>query len=213
MPTGYTAAIVDGIDFKTFAMNCARAFGACVELRDEPAGGDLIPDRFAPSDYHAKRVEQAKRDQVALDAMTPAELEKCAVEAYAHAEGLRIDAINSKKKQLALYEAMLEKVAAWTPPTEEHVGMKKFMADQIKQSIDFDCDCSYYQTPTVLMTGSEWKEERSRKLARDLEYHAKEDAAEQARASSRTKWVQELRMSLEERDTQTADLFEGGEAA
>lgn len=33
MPTGYTAAIADGIDFKTFAMNCTRALGACVTLR------------------------------------------------------------------------------------------------------------------------------------------------------------------------------------
>lgn len=40
MPTGYTADIKDGIDFKTYAMNCARAFGACVMLRDEPGGGD-----------------------------------------------------------------------------------------------------------------------------------------------------------------------------
>ena len=34
MPTGYTADIKDGIDFKTYAMNCARAFGARVMLRE-----------------------------------------------------------------------------------------------------------------------------------------------------------------------------------
>jgi hypothetical protein len=32
MPTGYTSAIADGIEFKDFALRCARAFGALVEL-------------------------------------------------------------------------------------------------------------------------------------------------------------------------------------
>lgn len=212
MPTGYTAAIIDGIDFKTFAMNCARAFGACVMLRDERPGGDLIPDSFAPSDYHSKALDNARIELAALDAMMPAELEKCATEAYDQAESYRLDALKMKANQRALYEAMLEKVSAWTPPTEEHEGMKKFMADQINQSIDFDCDSSYYQAQTVRMTGAEWKRERSIKLVRDLEYHSKEDVAEQARAAGRTKWVQELRASLQERDTQTANLF-GGEPA
>ena len=204
MPTGYTAAIIDGIDFKTFAMNCARAFGACVMLRDEQPGGDIIPDSFAPSSYHAEKLEQAKRDLVALDAMTPEELEKCATEAYETTEGYRLDALKMKVNQRALYEAMLEKVSAWTPPTEEHKGMKTFMADQITQSIDFDCSGSYYETPTARMTGAEWKQERSRTLVSDLEYHAKEDAAEQARAAGRTKWVQELRASLQVTEPATA---------
>lgn len=50
MPTGYTADIKDGISFETYAMNCARAFGACVSLRDKPSGGKVIPDAFEPSD-------------------------------------------------------------------------------------------------------------------------------------------------------------------
>jgi hypothetical protein len=59
MPTGYTADIKNGISFKTFAMNCARAFGACVTLRDEPGGGDKIPEAFEASTYHAQQVEKA----------------------------------------------------------------------------------------------------------------------------------------------------------
>ena len=43
-------------------MNCARAFGACVELRDEPGGGDRIPEAFEPSDYHLKAVEKARSE-------------------------------------------------------------------------------------------------------------------------------------------------------
>ena len=34
MPTGYTYKIGEGASFKEFVMACARAFGACVEMRD-----------------------------------------------------------------------------------------------------------------------------------------------------------------------------------
>ena len=90
MPTGYTAAIKDGIDFKTYAMNCARAFGACVMLRDEPGGGDRIPDAFEPSDYHLKAAEKTRGELAALDTMAPAELERAAARAWDDAETNRL---------------------------------------------------------------------------------------------------------------------------
>ena len=37
MPTGYTDKIKDGITFKEYAMGCARAFGALITMRDNPA--------------------------------------------------------------------------------------------------------------------------------------------------------------------------------
>lgn len=45
MPTGYTAAIKYGITFKEFALDCARNFGACISMRDEPRETP-IPDEF-----------------------------------------------------------------------------------------------------------------------------------------------------------------------
>lgn len=47
MPTGYTADVQSGkvTDFAEYAMNCARAFGALVLMRDDPSDAD-IPERF-----------------------------------------------------------------------------------------------------------------------------------------------------------------------
>ena len=61
MPTGYTADVMDGkvTDFKLFAMQCARAFGALVIMRDEPLNAE-IPDEFSPSNYHFQELEQAR---------------------------------------------------------------------------------------------------------------------------------------------------------
>ena len=38
MPSGYTEGVASGkvTEFKEYALLCARAFGACISLRDEP---------------------------------------------------------------------------------------------------------------------------------------------------------------------------------
>lgn len=196
MPTGYTADIKDGITFQTFAMNCARAFGACVTLRDERGGGAAIPDAFAPSDYHLKELGKARADFAALDEMTPAQCEREAAKTFDAAETRRIMGLKEMADQRAAYEAMLAKVNAWTPPTSDHAGLKRFMAEQITESIRFDCSGTYYDTPTVRMTGEQWKANRAASLARDIAYHKREHAAEVKRVADRTEWVKALRSSL-----------------
>ena len=196
MPTGYTADIKDGIDFKTYAMNCARAFGACVMLRDEPGGGDRIPDAFEPDDYSLKAARKALEELVAMDAMTPADLDRAAACAWDDAETNRLMGIEEKRKQRAAYEAMLAKVNAWTPPTPGHAGLHEFMRTQIEQSIDFDCRGDYYNTPAVRLTGDAWAAERREKLARDVQYHEGKHADEVVRAAQRTEWVRALRAAL-----------------
>ena len=198
MPTGYTADIRDGIDFKTYAMNCARAFGACVEPRDEPGGGERIPDKFAPSDYHSEAAQKARDELAALLVLTPEQRERRAAKAWDDAETSRLMYLEEKRKQREAYEAMLAKVNAWTPPTPEHAGLHEFMRTQIEQSIDFDFDCGgdYGKTPTPRLTGEQWAAQEVVRLNRDIAYHDKEHAGEVARAASRTAWVRALRAAL-----------------
>ena len=196
MPNGYTANIKDGITFETFAMNCARAFGACVELRDESGGGEIIPDRFAPGDYHTKALAKTRAALSELEAMTLLECDRAAVRDYDDTEKRRVKALQDKDVQRAAYESMLAKVLAWVPPTEDHKGMRQFMIDQINESIRFDCCDDYYAAPTVRMGGGEWAASRRVALAHDLEYHTKSHAEEVSRAESRTAWVVALRSSL-----------------
>ncbi len=196
MPTGYTAAIRDGITFKTYAMNCARAFGACIELRDEPAGGDAIPERFEPSTYHANAAAKDRADLAALDAMTLADKERGAAKEYDDTETSRVMYLREKEATRAAYEAMLVQVNAWAAPTGEHENFKKFMREQIEQSIKFDCDSRLYSTPPERKTGPQWAAERQVLLAKSLARHEHEYAEEVKRADSRTAWVAALRSSL-----------------
>ena len=76
MPTGYTAGVADGsiIDFNEYALQCARNFGACILLRDEPLSSE-IPE-FEPSDYHEKALTESKAGLSSFLAMNENERRK-----------------------------------------------------------------------------------------------------------------------------------------
>ena len=196
MPTGYTADISDGISFETYALNCARAFGACVTLRDERGGGEIIPDEFLPSDYYLVAAQKARNELAALNAMSSAELERAAFSAWADDEIYRLTALKDKQDLRIAYESMLEEARAWTPPTPDHVGLRDFMCSQIKDSIEFDCNSKYYSTPVPQLNGSDWAAKRRANLEHDIQYYEQEHEKEVLRAAQRTEWVRALRNSL-----------------
>lgn len=196
MPTGYTADVGDGkvTDFATFAMQCARAFGALITMRDEPSNAQ-IPDEFAPHDFHAKRLAEAKAELARLQALTVDQqtAEADAAHRSAVASWDRYEADKAAKR--SRYETMLASVEAWRPPTADHAGMKKFMREQLTESIRFDCGPSYGARP-VPRSRLQWYDDALAKARRDVEYHEAEHAKEVERAKSRTAWVKALRASL-----------------
>lgn len=196
MPTGYTANIEKGISFQQFAMDCARAFGACVTLRDESGGGEVIPHEFTPSTYHLEKLESVRAEIASLKAMTDAECEAAANKSWDDAETQRTIWLNGKRQLRHLYESMLAKVEAWTPPTPEHVEMKEFMRSQIAESIRFDCSVSYYEEPVKRLSGKEWKDSRYELLTKNEQHHIERNQEEIERCKKRTEWVRALRESL-----------------
>jgi hypothetical protein len=194
MPTGYTAAIKDGITFEQFVMRCARAMGALVMMRDEPLDAP-IPERFEPSDYHAKAIKKAQEDLCWLRQMPDTEAERESEKEFQEAL-VRYERIHAKASDLRQkYHEMREKVLAWTPPSGEHEGFKNFMFTQITESIDFDCRTDYYETPEKL-SASGWKAIKIAKAERDLAYHTEENAKEIERTEARNTWLRQLRESL-----------------
>lgn len=197
MPTGYTADIKDGISFSTFALNCARAFGATITLRDESGGGDKIPEQFEPSDYHSKALEKAEAELLALRKMTPEACQDRRDSEYAADEDHRLEQLQKNKVQIDSYRSMLEQVKAWTPPSADHVGMKDFMIEQIESSIKFDDTSAYYGSPTERLTGPEWLEQKKAKALKDVDYHKTKHAEEVGRTDQRNAWIKALRDSLQ----------------
>ncbi len=198
MPTGYTSTIAEGISFNEFVLSCARAFGACIEMRDEPS--DIpIPDEFKPSDYHAKALAKITKRMVVVSDMTDAECIQCALVDFEDAKRSLVKYISDRKELRSKYESMLVQVNAWQQPTEEHAGLKKFMQEQIHGSIKFDCGEGFYENELAALkplSGTAWKAKELEQFKRDIAYHTKENNSEVKHAKERTEWVQQLRNSL-----------------
>lgn len=196
MPTGYTAAIADDISFRDFVMQCARSRGALIEMRDCPLSTP-IPKRFEPSDYHIKQQQRAENEVQRLLKITEEEAE---IEAQRDYEKECADNAQSIEKTINLrrkYEAMLEQVKAWKPPTTEHIELKQFMIDQIVDSMKFDCSTSYYtRYQPQRLTGADWLKKKLDAATDNCKYHQDAYHKEVARVESRNQWVKELKESL-----------------
>lgn len=198
MPTGYTGKLYSGEPqtFEEFTLSCARAFGALVHMRDDPADAP-IPERFEPGRYYAESLD---RDRTALRDISKLSEAEC----FDRSRREYDDEIAARAKQKAeaavlrkSYEAMLAKVKAWHPPTSEHAGLKDFMIQQLTESIKWDCDQSYYErNPPVLLSGADWKRQKVASLSKSIGLSAEEHELEVSRAAQRTRWVADLRKSL-----------------
>jgi len=198
MPTGYTSPIAEGISFKEYAMGCARAFGALIEMRDEPQNAK-IPEAFEASKYHKDAIEREGAELKELLAMDHAEAALKALAAHQKHIAYHTEALAKDEALAGKYEAMLAQVEAYKSPSPEHDNFKKFMANQITESMKFDCGSSYHREAiesAELMSGAEWILEEKKRLEDSMEYHKKHHQEEIDRTTGRNEWVRKLRESL-----------------
>ncbi len=165
-------------------------------MRDEPADAP-VPERFEPSDYHLKKLAEARATLLKLESMTREEAEQAAKMEYSVKVQERDNGIWKKHELRRKYEAMLAQVEAWMPPTPDHEGLKQFMRDQITQSIEFDCCTSYYDKPVQRMSPMEWLAASQMEAMRGIGYEEAEHIKEVERTEGRNAWVQALRLNLE----------------
>jgi len=193
MPTGYTDCISKEASFKEFATHCAYAFGALVAFRDSGVR-DELPKKIEASDYHKKRINELKQEQRNLKTTDQGKYNREQHKKdIAYYEG-RINEANSLREK---YNAMLEKVRAWQPPTPDHDGMKKFMIEQITMSIEGDCDTSYYKEKLNNYILADHYHKRLAEIPKDIQYHTEKQKEEEKRIAERNGWLQALKKSLE----------------
>jgi hypothetical protein len=200
MATGYTHCIEDGTvtEFKDFAMRCARAFGALIEMRDSSLDAP-IPDQFEPSDFYLTQTGHAKARLSIIENMTDAECERMARRECDAAASGAAERVVRDAEILERYKAMRAKVEAWSPPSPDHEGMKKFMLSQIDESMRWRGEPTKTSKPPKPLSAAEW---RVREIATHRERIAdceKNYAEEVARVAQRNEWVRLLRESLEDK--------------
>ena len=180
-------------ELRDFALECARAFGACVMLRDEP--DKPIPDKFdTDTSYHDKKIAEAEDKMSNAQKMSDAECEEQAEAEFEEEASEYHKLVLECEEQRLRYKRMLEKVRAWNPPTDGHVGLRDFMEKQLEDSIDFDC--KVYRDGPVRVTGAAWREEEMRSASRSMDYHREEREKDKKRTKERNDWLKSLRQSL-----------------
>ncbi len=209
MPTGFTAKVQDGtiFDLRGFAILCARNFGHPIEMRDLPMDAE-VPDKFEPSDYHAQRKAQAEADLARFVAMSDDEAEAGA-RAEFDAEVAQYEAYQKEANDLRIrYTKILDQVKDWMPPTPNHDGLKQFMVNQLKDSIEQDCNTSWRRFPTK-KSGYFWLDQAKASAQKEVGYQTEELIKEETRCRTRTEWVRSLKLSLPKASTTPAPMTSG----
>lgn len=191
MPTGYTAKVADRdeVTFNEFAWDCARAFGAFVNQRDDN-GPPILEEEV--SDYYLDAIAKAESE---LDEwLSLSEQQKYdRVMGNQNEQYLRMRRERDNKKRR--YYRMVEMVKEWEPPTEEHVEMKHFMLDQLVESLRFDCEGWLPKNPTHESIMEEVRNGESA-LNESLAYHKDGYEKERERVNNRNRWKRELAESI-----------------
>lgn len=167
-------------------------------MRDEPQNAE-IPEAFEASTYHKEAIEKAAMELKELLAIEPATAAAKAKEAHQKHIDYHTKAIAKDEALAEKYKAMLAEVEAYKSPSPDHDNFKKFMADQITESIKFDCSSNYHREAiesAKLMSGAEWILAEKKRLEDSMEYHKREYQKELDRTNERNEWVKKLRDSL-----------------
>jgi hypothetical protein len=196
MPTGYTAKLMEqGQPFNEFVMQCARAMGACIMMRDEPFSTP-ISEKFEPSDYNNRKLSEAKLELARLLAMTSDEKIALGVAERDSEIARRNEYLLRETEQNQRLIDMERKVKEWVPPSNDHKHFKDFMLDQIRISKH---DLSYMQTElskSHSRSPVSYYSDAVMKAERDIDYHTSGHAEEVERTNGRNNWIRLLRESL-----------------
>lgn len=201
MPTGYTSDIYEGkeVSGKDFLIKCARAFGACIMMRDDSLDAP-IPEEFKPNTYYSESLETAKKELKKFQYMTIEEakdiIEKRYKDKIAENKKIRKERTEMKNR----YLNTLADVYAWQPPTKDHIELKKYAIQQLEDSIKWDCGSDldeYYSLDVEKELPQAYIDSQIKSCFHDIQYYSEEQEKENKRVAGRNKWIKDLRESLE----------------
>jgi hypothetical protein len=196
MPTGYTAAVQAGCSFEEFVWRAARGMVANWRLRDDSM--DTPIPRYEPFSYYAKKLEEAKEKLVWIMNLSPEEIAAACAKEKEKIISNYSEMNKSKDEDRKKYQAMLDKVEAWVPPTPDHVRFKEFMREQLVSTIGADCSpCKLIMTDFLEYDDPmKWWKRAVERAEKDVAYHQKEYENDVRSAEESNRWNDALRKSV-----------------
>ena len=182
MPTGYTALIENGkaATPKDFLKVCIRAFGVCVNLRDESLDLEDVESKLKESclesiNYHRDHLVKAEEKLKEFDAKTDDEVMSIYLAQKVDKDKDYINLYNEAVEKNKTYDKFLTAIKAWEP-SSEYQKVKEFAIDQI--TISMDKDPGYWlrqmQEKDVQTDVTAIRREIRDDLLYDVNYHRKE---------------------------------------
>lgn len=142
MPTGYTADFeTKDVSFTDFVWHCARGFGAFSHMRDDFNQPLNYPN--INCDHYDNEISKYQKELLYFDQISDDDLRASLVSETEKNIKFFAERVAEKVKLSLKYNDMLDKVNNWNPPTSNHIGLKSFMIEQLKTSIDFDCNIKF----------------------------------------------------------------------
>lgn len=194
MPSGYTRIIEeqDKVTLAQFAMRCARGMMPLISLRDVDLD-EPLPPKLTANSHYAERVAECEQKLAQLLTMTLQDtavlLETRHTERVAEVEQFNYERSVLREK----CERLRADVVSWTPPTPDHVSLKKLMLEQLNDEIEhakIRLDLPMKQSP------EQWLAAWMAAARSDLD-RAKHDLAEELRRVDwNNQWLADLRKSV-----------------
>ena len=200
MPTGYTVKLMEkDQSFKDFAMCCARAFGACIAMRDDPSDAP-IPEEFKPSDYYDRAIAETEAKLAMLRAMTGRQAYEWGVKTKTETIERWLETIRQYEIENQRLGDMSGRIESWLPPTPDHFGIKSFMLQQIDVSRH---DLAYQRNELARLQETkptDFYDTAIRDAESSLDHYREERIKEIERVTSGNKWLKALRESVVEHE-------------
>lgn len=197
MANGYTVGIIDGTikTFNDYAKLCMKAFGATIqEYR-----------KAEPSKYHIEKLEELREQKRKLSETNDKALldgVKKELEADYEDNLKKIEEIKDAKTRL---KDFLQKAKDYEAPTRDHEGIKSFMIEQLKITLDYDGDYSFYEDSNLKikaklnnLNATVVRLEKLNDIEENIAYHLKSYNKEVERCERANLWVTNFLHSLEE---------------
>ena len=196
MPTGYTGKIYNGEEqaFEEFILRCARGVAAFIGQRDDSPEAPL--KRAEPNNYYGKKMDEVSAELNRLKAMSPQEATAAESEERGRAMDERQKCETEAPVLMERYQRMLSQAKQWKPPTPDHVGLKRFMIEQLETSIDHDCSVEAWPKVPPATSGEEWRSKKIEKALHVLAYYEAENLKEIRRTEEINRWIDQLYESI-----------------
>ena len=199
MATGYTHEIINGniTTFKDFAILCTRAFGATIHMRDENLDTPYEPRTV--SSYYSESIAEKAKELEHLNSISIEDFEKEMIAQWERDIQYHQNAIEKSKKDYEVLIKLLEEAKAFVPPTDEHVNFKEFIIEQLKGTIEYDCNITYHlnslEELNDRINNYDIEKEKADKITAmedSLEYSKKSLNDEIRRVNDSNKWMSDL---------------------